>query len=158
MPLSRTALAAKSSNPIPQNNTIPYRYPSAESQSQSSEGRPQPCKAPEKSDRGFFGDLIRVYANLQNPTLYPRMREPAELCPITDYLFTDRGIFCNSVKGRDSLTRRAEELKLNFDDIILKIQGERLEVLLLMITARLSMCRYVNICNARISSLHLALK
>ena len=156
MPLSRTALATKSSNLIPQNNTAPYRYPSAESQ--SSEGRPQPCKAPEKSDRGFFGDLIRVYANLQNPTLYPRMREPAELCPITDYLFTDRGIFCNSVKGRDSLTRRAEELKLNFDDIILKIQGERLEVLLLMITARLSMCRYVNICNARISSLHLALK
>ena len=86
------------------------------------------------------------------------MRELAELCPITEYLFTDRGIFCNSVKGRDSLTRRAEELKLNFDDIILKIQGERLEVLLLMITARLSMCRYVNICNARISSLHLALK
>ena len=74
-------------------------------------------------------------------------------------LFTGRGErICNYVKGRDSLTRRAEELKLNFDDIILKIQGERLEVLLLMITARLSMCRYVNICNARISSLHLALK
>lgn len=87
------------------------------------------------------------------------MREPAELCPITDYLFTGRGCFCNSVKGRDSLTRRAEELKLNVDeDINLKIQGERLEVLQLMLTARLFMCSYVNICNARISSLYLALK